>query len=116
MTEIAADRLRSYVERIERLEGEKREIATDVKEVYVEVKAAGLDPKIVRKIVALRRRDQDDIDEEEALLETYKRALGMLADTPLGEASLRSHKLTAGLAAAAGVEGTLKAIRETEAA
>lgn len=113
---IAGDRLRSFIERIERLEEERRSIADDIKEVYSEAKGTGFDTKIMRQLVRLRRMDKDDLDEQETLLDIYKRALGMLADTPLGEASLRMAKLTAGLGAAAGVEGTLRAIRETEAA
>lgn len=86
---IAGDRLRSLIERIERLEEEKRATAADIKEVYAEAKGTGFDTKIMRQIVKLRRMDKDDIDEQETLLDIYKRALGMLADTPLGEAALR---------------------------
>ncbi len=88
--EVAADRLKIYINRIERLEEEKRSLGEDIKEVYAEAKAAGFDPKIMRIIVRERRMDRDDFDEREALLDTYRRALGMLADTPLGEAALRS--------------------------
>lgn len=86
---IAGDRLRSLIERIERLEEEKRRIAADIKEVYAEAKGTGFDPKIMRQIIRERRMDKDDLDEQESLLDIYRRALGMLADTPLGEAALR---------------------------
>lgn len=87
---IAGERLRSFIERIERLEEEKRALAADIKEVYAEAKVTGLDPAIMRKIVRERRMDKDDLDEQETLLDIYRRALGMLADTPLGEAAMRA--------------------------
>jgi uncharacterized protein (UPF0335 family) len=77
---IAGERLKSFVERIERLEAEKEALAGDIKEVYAEAKGSGFDTKIMRQIIRLRKRDQDDIDEEETLLDLYKRALGMLPD------------------------------------
>lgn len=69
--------LRGYVERIERLEGEKKTISDDVKEVYAEAKGTGFDTKILRKLVALRKKDQADLQEEAALLKVYAEALGM---------------------------------------
>jgi uncharacterized protein (UPF0335 family) len=77
---IAAERLKSFIERIERLEEEKRALAEDIKEVYSEAKGAGFDAKIMRQIIKIRRMDEDDLDEQEALLDTYKRALGMLPE------------------------------------
>ena len=74
---IAGDRLKSFIERIERLEEEKRALAEDVKEIYSEAKGAGFDVKIVRQIVRIRKMDEDDRDEQEALLDTYLRAIGM---------------------------------------
>ncbi|SDD11185.1 DUF2312 domain-containing protein [Ruegeria marina] len=74
---IAAGELRQFIERIERLEAEKKDIADQQKEVLAEAKARGYDTKVMRKIVALRKRDKDDIAEEEAVLEMYKAALGM---------------------------------------
>lgn len=74
---VAADQLRSIIERVETLEAEKKDIADAQKEVYAEAKAHGYDTKVLRKIVALRRRDPDDIAEEDMVLETYKAALGM---------------------------------------
>jgi uncharacterized protein (UPF0335 family) len=75
---IAGDRLKSFVERIERLEDEKKALANDIKEVYAEAKGTGFDTKIMRQIIRLRRMDKDDLDEQETLLDVYRRALGML--------------------------------------
>jgi uncharacterized protein (UPF0335 family) len=75
---IAADQLRSIVERIERLEEEKKALAEDIKDVYAEAKGNGFDTKILRKIIALRKRDRAELDEEESILELYLHALGML--------------------------------------
>jgi uncharacterized protein (UPF0335 family) len=75
---IAGDRLKAFIERIERMEEERRSLAGDLKEVYAEAKGSGFDTKIMRQIVRLRRMDQDDLDEQETLLDVYKRALGML--------------------------------------
>ena len=74
---IAGDQLRSYIERIERLEEEKAALAADIKEVFAEAKANGFDVKIMRQVLKLRKMDKDDRDEVETLLELYKRALGM---------------------------------------
>jgi uncharacterized protein (UPF0335 family) len=90
---IAGERLKSFIERIERLEEEKRALAEDIKEVFAEAKGVGFDIKIMRQIIKIRRMDQDDVDEQEALLDTYKRALGMLPDleeTPEPPAKRRS--------------------------
>jgi uncharacterized protein (UPF0335 family) len=77
---IAGERLRSFIERIERLEEEKRTLSADIKEVYAEAKGSGFDAKIMRQIIRIRRMDKDDVDEQETLLDIYKRALGMLPD------------------------------------
>jgi uncharacterized protein (UPF0335 family) len=74
---IAADRLRQFIERIERLEEEKTALASDVREVYGEAKSVGFDPKIMRAIIKLRGMDTADQQEMEALIDTYKHALGM---------------------------------------
>ena len=74
---ITAEQLRSYIERIERLEEEKAAIAADVREVYSEAKSNGFDVKIMRQVLRLRKLDHDDRSEQEALLDLYKRALGM---------------------------------------
>jgi uncharacterized protein (UPF0335 family) len=77
---IAGERLRSFIERIERLEEERRTLGADIKEVYAEAKGTGFDAKIMRQIIRIRRMDKDDLDEQETLLDIYKRALGMLPD------------------------------------
>lgn len=87
------NQLKAFVERIERLEEEKKALADDIKEVYGEAKGSGFDTKIIRKIVALRKKDDAERREEEALLETYMEALGMLATTPLGRAAIERDKL-----------------------
>jgi len=74
---VTADELRQFIERIERLEAEKKDIAEQVKEVFSEAKARGYDTKVLRKVISLRKRDADDIAEEEAVLDMYKEALGM---------------------------------------
>ncbi|KPD11315.1 DUF2312 domain-containing protein [Phaeobacter sp. 11ANDIMAR09] len=74
---VTAGELRQFVERIERLDQEKADIAEQQKEVFAELKGRGYDVKVVRTIIRLRKRDKDDIAEEEAVLEMYKEALGM---------------------------------------
>ncbi len=74
---VAAGELRQFIERFERLEAEKQDIADQQKEVMAEAKGRGYDTKVMRKVIALRKRDADDIAEEEAVLEMYKSALGM---------------------------------------
>ncbi len=72
---IAADRLRSLIERIERLEEEKAALGSDIRDIYAEAKSAGFDVKIMRAIIKLRKMNAADRDEQEFLLETYKKAL-----------------------------------------
>jgi len=79
---IAGEQLRSFIERIERLEEERKTLAEDIKEVFAEAKGNGFDTKIIREIIKIRRMDEDDLDEQETLLDIYKRALGMLPDIP----------------------------------
>lgn len=74
---VTADELRQFIERFERLDMEKKDIADQQKEVMSEAKARGYDTKVIRKVIALRKREPDDIAEEEAVLEMYKEALGM---------------------------------------
>ncbi|SFE31377.1 Uncharacterized conserved protein, UPF0335 family [Sulfitobacter brevis] len=74
---VTANELRQFVERIERLDSEKKDLAEQQKEVMAEAKSRGYDTKVLRKVIALRKRDKDDIAEEEAVLEMYKEALGM---------------------------------------
>ena len=75
--QISADELRQFIEQFEQLESETKDINERKKEVLAEAKARGYDTKVMKKIVALRKRDRDDIAEEEAILEMYKQALGM---------------------------------------
>ncbi len=74
---VTADELRQFIERYERLEAEKKDIAEQQKEVMAEAKGRGYDTKVIRKVIALRKRDANDIAEEEAVLDMYKEALGM---------------------------------------
>ncbi len=74
---VTADELRAFIERIEQLDSEKRDIAEQQKELMAEIKGRGYDTKVIRKVVALRKRKPDEIAEEEAVMEMYKTALGM---------------------------------------
>jgi len=74
---VNGDHLRSYIERIEKLEDEKRTISDDIKDVYAEAKGTGFDPKMMRKVVSLRKMEKAKRDEEEAILGLYLAALGM---------------------------------------
>ena len=85
---MAADRLKSVVERIEKLEEERKLLQEDIKDIYTEAKSAGFDTKVLRMVIASRKKDQSEWEEQQALLETYMKALGQLADTPLGKAAL----------------------------
>jgi len=75
---IAGDHLKSFIERIERLEEEKAAIASDIKEVYAEAKGTGFDTKIMRQIIRLRKMEANDRQEQEELLDIYMRAVGMV--------------------------------------
>lgn len=83
------NQLKALIERIERLEAEKAAIAADIKDVYAEAKGTGFDPKIMKKLIAMRKQDSAKRLEEQALIATYMDALGMLADTPLGRAAIK---------------------------
>ncbi len=72
---VAGERLRSFVERIERLEEEKQVLAADIREVYSEAKGSGFDVKVMRQLIRLRKMDHDDRTEMEAVLDVYERAL-----------------------------------------
>lgn len=74
---VTADELRQFIERYEQLESEKRDVTEQQKELMAEAKGRGYDTKVMRKVIALRKRKPDDIAEEEAVLEMYKQALGM---------------------------------------
>jgi len=74
---IAADRLRSLVDRIERLEEERKALGGDIRDIYAEAKSAGFDVKVLRQLIRLRKQEPADVDEQETLLDVYRRALGM---------------------------------------
>ena len=77
-TRFAKDQLRAFIERVERLEEEKKSIADDIRDVYAEAKGNGFDTKALRTVVRMRKQDKDERAEEQAVLETYLHALGML--------------------------------------
>ena len=87
-TKFAKDQLKSIIERIERLEEEKKAIADDIRDIYAEAKGNGYDVTALRTIVRMRKQDAATRAERETILETYMHALGMLADTPLGQAAI----------------------------
>ena len=74
---IAADRLRSIIERVERLEEERKALAGDIKDIFSEAKSAGFDVKVIRQIIRIRRQEPAEVEEQETLLDIYRRALGM---------------------------------------
>jgi uncharacterized protein (UPF0335 family) len=87
MIDITNNQLQSVIERIERMEVEKAAVAEDIKQIYLEAKGNGFDTKIIRKIVALRKRTVEEREAERAMIELY---LGQLSDTPLGQYVLQS--------------------------
>ena len=74
---IAADRLRSLVERIERLEEERKALSGDIKDIFAEAKSAGFDVKVLRQLIRIRKQEPAEVEEAETLLDVYRRALGM---------------------------------------
>ena len=74
---VAAERLRSLVERIERLEEERKALGGDVKDIYAEAKSAGFDVAVIRQFIAIRRKEPADVEEQQTLLDVYRKALGM---------------------------------------
>ena len=74
---VAADRLRSLVERIERLEEERKALSSDIKDIYAEAKSAGYDVKVLRQLIRIRKQEAAEVEELETLLDVYRRALGM---------------------------------------
>ena len=74
---IAAERLRSLVDRIERLEEERKALGGDIRDIYAEAKSAGFDVKVLRQLIRMRRQEPADVEEQETLLDVYRRALGM---------------------------------------
>lgn len=89
-TRFAREQLKSIVERIERLEEEKKTLSNDIRDVYLEARGNGFNVKALRAIVRMRKQDADERREQEAILDTYMHALGMLADLPLGQAAIRA--------------------------
>ena len=82
---VSAERLKSFVERIEKLEEERGAIGSDIKDVYSEAKGVGFDTKILRKVIQIRKQDKDERMEQEAILDTYLQALGMVELPPDAE-------------------------------
>lgn len=74
---VAADRLRSIVDRIERLHEERKALSSDISDIYKEAKSAGFDVKVLRALIRVRAQDPGDVEEQETLLDVYRRALGM---------------------------------------
>ena len=74
---IAADRLRSLIERIERLEEERKALGSDIKDIFSEAKSAGFDVKVIRQLIRIRKQEPAEVEEQESLLDVYRRALGM---------------------------------------
>ena len=74
---VAEDRLRSLVERIERLEEERKSLSSDIKDIYAEAKSAGFDVKVLRQLIRIRKEEPAEVEEQETLLDLYRRALGM---------------------------------------
>ena len=76
-TNIAGDRLRSIIERVERLEEERKALGSDIKDIYSEAKSAGFDVKVIRQLIRIRKQEPAEVEEQETLLDVYRRALGM---------------------------------------
>lgn len=89
---IENNQLKSIIERLERLEEDRKAVVADIGEVYLEAKGNGFDTKIIKRIIAIRKQDQKKVQEEESLLAVYMSALGMLADLPLGQAAIERER------------------------
>ena len=89
MTDTTNNQLQSVIERVERMEAEKAAVAEDIKQIYLEAKGNGFDTKIIRKIVAMRKKSAEEREAERAMIELY---LGQLSDTPLGRFVLHSRE------------------------
>lgn len=85
---IAKDRLQSLVQRIERLEEERKALGSDIKDIYTEAKSAGFDVKVLRQLIVERRKDPAEVEDQRTLLEVYRDALGEFASSPLGRAAM----------------------------
>jgi uncharacterized protein (UPF0335 family) len=82
------NQLQSIIDRIEKLEDDRALLAADIKEIFTEAKSNGFDVKIIRKVLAIRKKDAEQRDIEQTLIDSYMAALGMLSDTPLGQAAI----------------------------
>ncbi len=87
---LSAEHLKQYIERLERLEEEKKNVAEDIKEVFAEAKGNGFDVKTMRQILKIRKVEANELEEQEYLLDTYKRALGMLPQLDEDEAPAKA--------------------------
>ena len=76
-TRFAKDQLKAFVERIERLEEEKKALSSDIKDIFAEAKSAGFDVKVIRQLIRIRKQEPAEVEEQETLLDVYRRALGM---------------------------------------
>lgn len=74
---IAVDRLRSIIDRVERLDSERKALGDDIRDIYAEAKSAGFEPKVIKRLIAVRKKDPADVTEEDTLFDVYARALGM---------------------------------------
>lgn len=111
---IAQDVLRSFIDRIERLEEEKKDLAADISDIYSEAKSSGFDPKILKKIVAMRQKDENDRMEEEAITDLYAHAIDMrrgTEPTPM-EQFINEQKIEQSLTAWPGLVAAAKALNE----
>jgi uncharacterized protein (UPF0335 family) len=115
-TKFAKDQLKSIIERVERLEEQKAEIASDIRDVYAEAKGNGFDVKALRTIVRMRKQDANERAEQEAILETYMQALGMLSDTPLGQSAIERLAASPSVRKAVAALGTPVGLTEEEKA
>ena len=89
------EHLRQFIEQIERLEEEKKALSADIRDKYLEAKGVGFDPKIMKKVISLRKRSSSEREEEDAVLDTYLHALGMLGDGPMTMPSMPAEMLDA---------------------
>jgi uncharacterized protein (UPF0335 family) len=115
-TRFAKDQLKAIIERVERLEEEKKTITDDIKDVYVEAEGNGFDVKALRTIVRLRKQDAAERAEQEAILETYMEALGMLRGTPLGDSAVERLAHSPGIRKIVAAFGTPVELTEEEKA
>jgi uncharacterized protein (UPF0335 family) len=87
------NQLNSIVQRIEKLEDERDDLRLSIKDIYTEAKSLGFDVKVLKKVIAMRKQDTEKRQYEQAMIDSYMAALGMLADTPLGRASIERAKV-----------------------